>query len=191
MGLVRILLMMIGALELRKGNLVMSDGRICQVVYWNILKNDRRQFVQMRLKDILTGRIAEFKEHGDAKWDLLENEVAELNHSYRDGSDEVFYSADGDEYRCNTEAAKDALQWTCEAYKGLIVEGRLIAVSPPNSVIAVVKETAPPMRGAGSGMKDAVLDNGIKVKVNLLTDIGDKVRIDSETLEFKERVSAG
>jgi Elongation factor P, C-terminal len=35
-----------------------------------------------------------------------------------------------------------------------------------------------------------VLENGIKVKVNLLTDVGEKVRIDTETLEFKERVSS-
>lgn len=181
---------MVAALDLRKGNLVSNEGRICQVIYWNILKNDRRQFVQMKVKDIQTGRIAEFKEHGDAKWEMLENEVADLSHSYRDSNDEVFYSASGEEYRCNIEAAKDALQWTCEAYKGLIVEGRLVAVSPPTTVVAVVKETAPPMRGAGSGLKDAVLENGVRVKVNLLTDVGDKVRVDSETLEFKERVTS-
>jgi elongation factor P len=183
--------MKVNALDLRKGNLVEHEGRICQVIFWNILKNDRRQFVQMKVRDISTGRITEFKEHGDEKWDLLENEVVELSHSYRDGNDEVFYSAEGEEYHCNAESAAEALRWSCEAYKGLVVEGRLVAVSPPQSVVAVVKETAPPMRGAGSGLKDAVLENGVKVKVNLLTDVGDKVRVDPETLEFKERLGAG
>ncbi len=181
--------MNVNALDLRKGNLVEHEGRICQVIFWNILKNDRRQFVQMKTRDISTGRITEFKEHGDAKWNLLENEVVDLSHSYRDGNDEVFYSAEGEEYHCNADSAAEALRWSCESYKGLVVEGRLVAVSPPQSVVAVVKETAPPMRGAGSGLKDAVLENGVKIKVNLLTDIGDKVRLDPETLEFKERVS--
>ena len=32
-----------------------------------------------------------------------------------------------------------------------------------------------------------MLDNGVKVRVGLIVDRGDKVRIDPETLEFKER----
>ena len=45
------------ALDLRKGNLVSYEGRTCEVIHWNILKNDRRQFVQMKIKDLQTGRI--------------------------------------------------------------------------------------------------------------------------------------
>jgi elongation factor P len=180
--------MKVNALDLRKGNLVNYEGRICTVIHWNILKNDRRQFVQLKVKDLQTGRITEFKEHGDNKWDLLENSVVELSHSYRDGTEEVFYSEDGEEFRCPEEAAKDALVWSSEIYRGLIVEGRLVAVSPPTSVIATVAETSPPHRGGGSGLKDAVLDNGVKVRVGLIVDVGDKVRLDPETLEFKERI---
>jgi elongation factor P len=176
------------ALDLRKGNLVRYQGNLSEVVFWNILKNDRRQFVQMRLRNLETGRIAELKEHGDSKFELLDNEVVELTHSYRDGSDEVFYTADGEEHRCNHEMAKDALLWKCDSYKGFVVEGHLVTVSPPPSVIATVVDTSPPLRGGGgSGLKDAVLDNGVKVRVGLIIDRGDKVRIDPETLEFKER----
>jgi elongation factor P len=176
------------ALDLRKGNLVRYQGNLSEVVFWNILKNDRRQFVQMRLKNLETGRSAELKEHGDTKFELLDNEVVELTHSYRDGSDEVFYTTDGEEHRCNHEMAKDALLWKCDSYKGFVVEGHLFTVSPPAPVIATVVDTSPPLRGGGgSGLKDAVLDNGVKVRVGLIVDRGDKVRIDPETLEFKER----
>ena len=143
----------------------------------------------MRLRNLDTGRITELKEHGDSKFELLDNEVIDLSHSYRDGADEVFYSPEGEEYRCPHEVAKDAIVWKCDAYKGFIVEGHLVSVSPPQSVIATVVDTAPPVRGGGgSGLKDAVLDNGIKVRVGLIIDRGDKVRIDPETLQFKERV---
>jgi hypothetical protein len=37
-------------------------------------------------------------------------------------------------------------------------------------------------------MKDALLDNGVKIRVSQLVEIGDRVRLDPETLEFKERV---
>jgi len=180
--------MQANALDLRKGNLVRYQGNLSLVVYWNILKNDRRQFVQMRVKNIETGRIAELKEHGDTKFELLDNEVIDLSYSYRDGNDAVFYSTEGEEYRCSHEVAEEAIVWQCEAYKGFIVEGHLVSVSPPQSVVATVVDTSPPVRGGGnSGLKDAVLDNGVKVRVGLIIDRGDKVRIDPETLEFKER----
>lgn len=180
--------MQTNALDLRRGHLVLYEGRICDVVFWNILKNDRRQFVQMRVKDLKTGRITELKEHGDTKFESLDNQKVELSHSYRDGSDEVFYTPEGEEFRCNKEAAEDALKWPCDNYAGLVVDGVLVSVVPPQTVVIAVTETAPQMRGGGSGLKDAMLANGIKVRVGLLVAPGDKVRIDPETLEFKERI---
>ncbi len=182
--------MELAALDLRKGYLVSHQGRMCSVFHWNILRNDRRLFVQLKLKDLLTGRVSELKEHGDTKYEVLENEIKELSYSYRDGAEEVFYTEDGEEVRCPHEAAEDALMWQCDTYPGFFVSGKLVTISLPQSVVGVVKETAPPMRGGGSGLKEAVLENGLKVKVSLLTDVGDKVRLDAETLEFKERVTS-
>jgi elongation factor P len=180
--------MQVAALDLRPGYLVNLDGRMATVVWWNILRNDRRLFVQMKLKDLQTGRVSELKEHGDAKYEVLDKEETDLTHSYRDGPEEVFYKPDGDEVRCAVAAAEDALQWPAETYRGFFVSGSLVTVMPPRFSVLAVTETAPPIRGGGTGMKEAVLENGVKVKVNLLTDVGDKVRIDTETLEFKERV---
>jgi elongation factor P len=176
------------ALYLRKGKLVEHEGRICEVVHWNILRNDRRQFVQMRIRDLHTGRITEFKEHGESRWKVFESQIVDLHHSYRDGPQEVFYTPEGEEYRCSAEAAEPALKWQVDSYKGLLVDGALATVTLPNSVVCTVAATAPPTKG-GSGTKDAVLDNGIKVRVGLLVDVGDRVRLDPETGEYKERVT--
>jgi len=182
--------MQINALDLRKGHLVSHQGRICSVFDWSIMRNDRRQYVYVTLKDLKTGRVQELKEHGDTKFEFLENEKVDLSHSYSDGPEEVFYDKEGNEFRCPTEAAKDALIWGSDSYIGFLVSGQLIQVSPPQSVIVEVKETAPPMRGGGStGLKDAMLVNGIKVRVANLVATGEKVRIDPVTLEFRERIA--
>jgi elongation factor P len=176
------------AMDLRKGLLVNHQGRMCTVIFWNILRNDRRTFVQMKLKDLLTGRISELKEHGDSKYDVLDSETIDLAHSYRDGNDEVFYTPEGDEWRCAVAAVEDVLKWKTETYKGLLVDGKLVTLSLPQSVVATVVDTSPPMKGGGSGLKDAVLDNGVKIRVGLLVSNGDRVRLDPESLEYKERV---
>jgi elongation factor P len=56
--------------------------------------------------------------------------------------------------------------------------------------VAVVAETTPSIKGVLNGLKDAVLDNGITVKVGMVVNVGDKVRVDTETLEYKERVNS-
>ena len=182
--------MQINALDLRKGHLVSYQGRICAVSDWSIMRNDRRQYVYVTLKDLKTGRMQELKEHGDSKFEFLENEKVELSHSYSDGLEEVFYDKEGGEYRCSAEAAKDALIWGSDSYVGFLVSGALISISPPASVVVEVKETAPPIRGGGStGLKDALLVNGIKVRVANLVATGEKVRLDPLTLEFRERIA--
>ena len=56
--------------------------------------------------------------------------------------------------------------------------------------LAVVAETGPVIKGVTSGSKDAVLTNGTKIKVGQLVQVGDRVRIDADTLEFRERVTS-
>lgn len=72
---------------------------------------------------------------------------------------------------------------------GFLVNGKLVTVSPPSSVICKVKDCAPPMKGSNNSWKDAVLENGIKIKVSNLVNVGEKVRVDPVTLEFRERVT--
>ena len=181
----------ITAIELRKGTLVEYQGRPCRVIFWNLWKSDRRSRIQLKVKDILTGRVAEITSHGEDKYVVLESEVMELTHGYRDGGEEVFYTEAGEEHRCPADGVEDVVRWNAQTYKGLFVDNKLLTVEPPQSVVATVADTTPPIKGVVQGTKDAVLDNGIAVKVGMLVNVGDKVRIDTETLEYKERVERG
>ena len=179
----------LSAMELRKGTLVENQSRICSVIFWNLWKSDRRSRVQMKLKDIQTGRITEVTAQGDDKYEVLESESVKLSHSYRDGNDEVFYTESGEEYRCTSVSCEDVVRWQAESYDGILIGGKLITVNAPQSVIATVVETTPPIKGVQGGLKDAVLDNGITVKVGMVIKNGDRVRVDTETLEYKDRVN--
>ena len=179
--------MQLTALDIRKGYLVDYQGRMCTVSNWSIMRNDRRQYVFVTLKDLMTGKVTELKEHGDTKYEVLEKDNVDLTHSYNDGIEEVFYDKNGAEFRCPSEAAKDALMWECEAYIGLMVNGKLVAINTPQTVIGTVAECAPPMKGANASWKDATLTNGLSLKVANLVNPGDKVKINSETMEFRER----
>lgn len=176
------------AYELRKGFLVSHQGRICSVIFFNLWKSDRRSKVQLQLKDILTGRVTEVTAQADDKYEILESEMIDLNHSYKDGNDEVFYTPAGEEYRCPCASVEDVIKWKADVYRGRLVDGKLVTVEPPATVVATVVETTPPIKGVQNGLKDAVLDNGLTVKVGMVINIGDRVRINTDTMEYKERV---
>jgi elongation factor P len=178
------------ASDLRKGMLVDVQGKMCTVVQWNIWKSDRRSKIQMKFKEILTGRTSEVTAQPDDRYLVLESEVIDVEHSYRDGPEEVFYTKGGDEWRCPAEGIQDILKWQSPQYRGLLVDGALVTVTLPQTVVAVVAETEPAIKGVSQGMKDATLENGIKLKVGMLVGPGDKVRIDPDTLEYKERVTS-
>lgn len=179
----------LNAIDVRKGMLVELQGKPCSVIHWNIWKSDRRSRIQMRFKEILTGRVSEVTAQPDDRYVILESEMIDLEHSYRDGPEEVFYTKTGEEYRCSAVAVDDVVKWKSDLYRGLLVDGHLVTVNLPATVTAVVAETEPSIKGASQGMKDATLENGIKLKVGMMVNPGDKVRIDSDTLEYKDRVS--
>ena len=180
----------LAASDLRKGMLVEVDGRPNSIVFWNIWKSDRRSRIQMRFKDILNGRTSEATAQPDDRYAVLAHETVELEHSYRDGPEEVFYSRDGEEWRVAADLVEETLAWQAPSYRGMVVDGRLLAVNPPAFVAALVTETEPAVKGVGSGLKDALLENGMRVKVGMNVNVGDRVRIDTDTMEYRERVTA-
>ena len=175
------------AIDVRKGMLLAVGDRMCKVVSWNIWKSDRRSRIQMKFKEILTGRTSEVTAQPADRYDVLEAETLELEHSYRDGVEEVFYTKTGEEWRTPAAGIEDVLLWKSDHYRGLLIDGVLVAVMLPLTVTATVAETEPSMKGQSSGLKDAVLDNGVQLKVATSVNPGDKILIDSETMEFKER----
>jgi elongation factor P len=179
----------VAASDVRKGMLLAVGDRMCRVVSWNIWKSDRRSRIQMKFKEILTGRTSEVTAQPDDRYDVLDAEVIELEHSYRDGPDEVFYTPTGEEWRIPAAGTEDVLRWVSPLYRGQVVDGKLVAVMLPPTVVATVVKCEPHSKGQFSGLKDAILDNGLQLKVGVMLDPGDKAEFDSETLEFKARVA--
>ena len=180
----------LAANELRKGLLVDLQGKIAAITHWNIWKSDRRSKIQLRFKEILTGRTSESTVLPDDRFVVLESETIDIEHSYQDGTHEVFFTKEGDEWRCPSAGVEDVLKWQASSYRGLVVDGVLLTVTLPASLVVVVADTAPSGKGIPNATKDAVLANGMTIKVGLFINVGDRVRIDTETLEVKERVNS-
>ena len=65
-----------------------------------------------------------------------------------------------------------------------------IQIELPNQIISEVKETEMAIKGqtVSSSYKPAILNNGLKIQVPPFINIGDKIIIDTRTLEYLKKV---
>ena len=72
----------------------------------------------------------------------------------------------------------------------LFFEGRPIGVTPPIFVELKVKETEPGFKGdtTSNVQKAATMETGLVVSVPLFIETGEKLKIDTRTGEYVERV---
>ena len=68
-------------------------------------------------------------------------------------------------------------------------EGRPIGVTLPVEVTLEIVETEPTVKGqtASSSYKPSTVDNGLRIMVPPYAGVGDKIIVNTETLEFVKR----
>ncbi|MBI4999866.1 elongation factor P, partial [Candidatus Gottesmanbacteria bacterium] len=74
--------------------------------------------------------------------------------------------------------------------KIIFYEDEPLAIELPIKMEFTVAETEPGFRGnsATNIFKDAILENGLKIRVPLFVKVGDRVLVDTRTGEYVERV---
>ena len=112
---------------------------------------------------------------------------------YADGTDAFFMNlSDYEQFTMPVETMGDAMKFLAPemVVKANFVEGQPVSISLPKTVIAIVEETEPALKGqtvSGSGGKPAILDNGVRVQVPVFIEQGEKIVVNTETLEYVER----
>ena len=92
----------------------------------------------------------------------------------------------------NYDMVADAMQFVKEEMMVTIqlYKGEAFSVVPPNFVELEVASTEPGIQGDTSkaGNKPATLETGYNIQVPLFVNTGDKIRVDTRTGTYMERV---
>jgi elongation factor P len=150
-------------------------------------------FVRTKLKNLLTGRVLDqtFRSGEKVKRpDLMEREMQYL---YRE--DDNFYMMDNETFEqiiITADQMGEATLYLTENLnvKALFFNQQPVAVELPTFVELEVAETEPGVRGdtATGGNKPATLETGATIQVPLFINEGDRVKVDTRTGEYMERV---
>jgi len=152
-------------------------------------------FFQVKMRNLLTGKVAEHKYRSGESVQTVRIEKRPYQYLYKDGSMFVFMNNE------NYDQIHVASEMVGEQYKymkenddaSLLFEGdTVLAVEIPQHVNLIITETEPGVRGdtATNVTKPAKLETGASVNVPLFINEGDKIRIDTQTGSYIERVKS-
>lgn len=180
--------------DFRNGTTFEMDGNVFKVVEFQHVKPGKGSaFVRTKLKNVIIGAVIEKTFNPSEKYPGAEIEKRDMQYLYQDG--DLYYFMDNNTYEqipLNEEQIGDALKYMKENMdmKILSYKGKVFAVEPPMFVELEVTYTEPGFSGntTTTSGKPAKLENGLEISVPLFVEIGDKIRIDTRTGEYMERV---
>ncbi|HSI43580.1 MAG TPA: elongation factor P [Methylotenera sp.] len=181
------------AQELRVGNVIMigNDPLVVQKAEYN--KSGRSSaVVKMKFKNLLTEAPSENIYKADDKFEVVVLEKKEVTYSYFADPLYVFMDSEYNQFEVEAENMTDALNFLED---GMVCDvkfynDKAISVELPNSVVREITYTEPAVKGDTSGkvMKPAKIATGFELPVPLFCATGDKIEIDTRTLEYRNRV---
>ena len=181
------------AMELRVGNVIMigNDPLVVQKAEYN--KSGRNSaVVKMKFKNLLTEAPSETVYKDDDKFEVVVLEKKDVTYSYFADPMYVFMDEEYNQFEIEAENMTDALNFLEDGMQCEVVfyNGKAISVDLPNSVVREITYTEPAVKGDTSGkvMKPARISTGFELPVPLFCATGDKIEIDTRTLEYKNRV---
>ena len=187
--------MKITAIEIKPGMIIEHKND-----YWNVIKTQHVKpgkggaFNQVELKSVLKGTKLNERFRSNETVEKPEVDEKKFNFLYIDGENchfmdnetfeqvEISKSITGDQYKLLKENLGVTISF---------MDGKPISMGLPNSIECTIETTDAAIKNqtASSSYKPAILDCGIKINVPPFIESGEKVIVDTRTLEYVKRAS--
>ena len=186
--------MMIKANDIRRGMVVTIEGVNFVVVdFAHHTPGNLRAMVQTKLRNMNSGAIIEKRLRSVDQIEVPYVETKEYEYLYSSGDEHVFMdTATYDQLSFTPEILGTSMQYLLPNTKVMVkyIDNKAVSVELPDIVELTVTDTPPSLKGATATnqYKEATLETGLKVTVPPFVGPGEKIRIDTRTGEYIERV---
>lgn len=184
----------INVTELRSGTVYKEDSNILQVLTYEHIKMGRGSgWIKVKVKNLKTGSVTEKSFITGARVEQADVEKKKAQFLYHDG--ESYYFMDPlsfEQFSLAKSVVSDQAGFLKDGMEANIIisDDQALGLELPNSLIYEITETGPSDKGnsVSNVYKEAVLDNGLTVRVPMFIKTHDKVKIDTRNGEYVERV---
>lgn len=184
---------MISTAQFRKGMYVLFQDEPNMITDISFVSPGKGSaFYRTKLKNLFTGRVVEFTYKSGEKVEEVMVETHEAEYSYFDGSNYVFIEPRTfEQYSVPEEIIGEDKVYLKEGglYRIKFYDEKPVGVMPPKTITCKIVESENSIKGdtATNAMKNAVLDNGLKVLVPLFIKQGEEIIVNTETGTYVSR----
>ena len=186
--------MNIKASDIRKGMVVTIDGNNFVVSdFAHRTPGNLRAFVQAKLKNMANGTSIEKRFRSDEQIEVPYVESKEYEYLYSAGDEHVFMDTETfDQLSFERDIVGDSISYLLPNARVMVkyIDAKAVSIELPASVDMTVTDTPPSIKGATATnqYKEATTETGLKISVPPFIGPGEKVRIDTRSGEYIERV---
>lgn len=180
--------------ELRNGTFFKEGKEIFQVITYEHMKTGRGSGnIKLKVRNLKTGSVLEKSFITGARVDDAEVEKKKAQFLYRDGETYSFMDqVSFDQFTVSGSVLGDQTKYLKDGLEVILVvsEGEALGMELPMSLVYTIAETGPGEKGntVSNVFKEATVDNGLVVKVPMFMRVGEKIRVDTRTGAYVERV---
>ena len=186
--------MQINATQIREGMVLIVDGELYRVT-WKMHRTPGKgnACMQTKLKHIINGRNLEKRFLSSERVEKASLDTKSMQYLYNDGTNFIFMdneTFDQIEVRKDIIGASDTFLKEELDYNITFFQDNIVGLDLPTTMDLKVTVAPPEIRKAtaASSLRPIELENGLTVNAPAFIKEGDIVKINTETLEYLERV---
>ncbi len=181
--------------EIKSGVTVLVDAEVYVVIDAQHVKPGKgAAFVRAKLRNMKTSNVQEKTFRGDEKIEQAYVEERKLQYQYNSGH--LFHFMDQDNFEeitVSEESLGDKKKFLKDNIEvlGYFFKDEALSINLPNFIEFEIIHTEPGIKRdtAKSGTKPAEVETGASIQVPLFIDVGDKIKVDTRTGGYVERVN--
>ena len=184
----------IQATRLKKGMLVKLGPDLFRVLdLQHFTPGNKRGFVQAKMRNIRTSTLTDHKFRSEDDVERATLDEREMQYMYKDGDSFHFMdTATYDQLHINVEILGDAANFIVpeSTIRVEFYGSEPVGIELPQTVDLKVEDTVPGIKGATASaqVKPATLETGLVVQVPPFVNVGDMVRVSTDTGEYLKKV---
>jgi elongation factor P len=180
--------------DVNVGSVIRYNGELCSVVEWqHRTPGNLRAFYQGKMRNLRTGKLLENRFRSGEEVELARVEYKMLEYIYAEGESLVCMDKETfEQIYVDKVLFGDAVEFMKEGMEVKIAfeNEQPILAEPPVFVELLITYSEPGVRGdtATNVTKPATLETGAIVNVPLFVNEGEKIKVDTRTRSYVERV---
>lgn len=187
-------LQMASTQDIGVGSVIRFNGELCQILeYQHRTPGNLRAFYQAKMRNLRSGKLVEYRFRSGESVDLVFIDYKTLQYIFTEGENIVCMDTETyEQLYVPADLFGDGLKFMKEGdmVKVAFENDVAITAEAPTFVELEITYAEPGVKGdtATNTLKPATLETGASVMVPLFVNQGDKIKIDTRTGEYCERV---